>query len=279
MHDSAGKRDAMEPMRSMTQNPCPIEDAGGETKELVILKHSDLVKHMALRLFSRLPDHVSIDDLISAGVIGLIDAVDKYDSGQGIPFKFYAKIRIRGAMLDEIRAMDWVPRSLRQKGNVLERTFSALEQKLGRCPSDEQVAGELNIGIEDYHRLLDEIKGISFLPENINEALLENGESGSLASDSEELFQHAYRQEIQRHLADAIRTLTEKEQLVLSLYYYDELTMKEVGTALGYTESRISQIHTKAIIKLRSRLAKRLTADDLPPYIGSRETCSAGSPK
>ena len=149
----------MEPMQNMIQDPCPIEDSGGESKELVILKHSDLVKHMALRLFSRLPDHVSIDDLISAGVIGLIDAVDKYDSSQGIPFKFYAKIRIRGAMLDEIRAMDWVPRSLRQKGNVLERTFSALEQKLGHCPSDDQVAGEMQIGMEEYYRLLDEIKG------------------------------------------------------------------------------------------------------------------------
>ncbi len=270
-------RDEMEQMPGTVESPYSMEETRRTRTEQIILDHSDLVKHMALRLFSRLPDHVPIDDLISAGVIGLIDAVDKYDSGQGIPFKFYAKIRIRGAMLDEIRSMDWVPRSLRQKNNSLEKTNVELEQRLGRSPSDEELAAEMGVSMGEYHRLLDEVKGISLLPENINEALLEAGESGSLATDSEELFQYAYRREIQQQLAESIKSLSTKEQLVLSLYYYEELTMKEVGAALGYTESRISQIHTKAIIKLRGKLAKKLSAEDLPPYIGSRELSMASS--
>ncbi len=129
----------------------------------------------------------------------------------------------------------------------------------------------MGVSLGEYHKLLDEIKGISLVPENINETLLEGGESGTLATDSEELFQSAYRREIQQQLAESIKSLSAKEQLVLSLYYYEELTMKEVGVALGYTESRISQIHTKAIIKLRSKLAKKLSAEDLPPYIGSKD--------
>ncbi len=240
-------------------------------KDRAILEHSDLVKYIALRLISRLPDHISIDDLISAGILGLIDAIEKYDASQGIPFEYYAKIRIKGAMLDEIRAMDWVPRSLRQKNGTLEKACAALEQRLGRDPTEEEVADELQVSMEDFHKLLDETKGISFLPENIHEVIRENRESNMLASGPEELFDNAYRHEIQKHLAEAISSLSEKEQVVLSLYYYEELTMKEIGLTLGYTESRISQIHTKAVIKLKTRLAKRLRPEDLPGFIPQSE--------
>ncbi len=236
-------------------------------KEQAILEHSDLVKYIALRLISRLPDHISVDDLISAGILGLIDAIEKYDSGQGIPFEYYAKIRIKGAMLDEIRSMDWVPRSLRQKSSQLERACVVLEQKLGRDPTEDELAEELQVGMGDLHKLMDETKGISFLPENIHDVIRENRESHALSSGSEELFDSAYRREIRKHLAEAIGGLSEKEQLVLSLYYYDELTMKEIGVTLGYTESRISQIHTKAVIKLKTRLSKKLRPDDLPSFI------------
>ncbi len=238
-----------------------------EDKEQLILRHSELVKYMALRLISRLPDHVSVEDLFSAGIIGLIDAIDKYDTNQGIPFEFYARIRIKGAMLDEIRSMDWVPRSLRQKANNLTKTSSSLEQRLGRYPTDEEIASELQVSLDDYFKLLDDIKGISLLPENIHEALCENRESYALATQSDDLFQQTYRLELKKHMAEAIRTLSEKEQLVLSLYYFEELTMKEIGTAMGYTESRISQIHTKAVLKLRTRLSRRFKKDDLPNYV------------
>jgi RNA polymerase sigma factor for flagellar operon FliA len=231
------------------------------------MEHSDLVKYIAFRLISRLPDHVSVEDLISAGVLGLIDAIEKYDSRQGIPFEYYAKIRIKGAMLDEIRSMDWVPRSLRQKSNVVEKACLNLEQRLGRDPTEEEIALELNMDLDEFHKLLDEIKGISFLPENIHDIVRENRESHMLSYNTDDLFDAAYRVEIRNHLAEAITGLAEKERLVLSLYYYDELTMKEIGAAMGYTESRISQIHTKAMLKLKTRLSRRLRADDLPESI------------
>lgn len=266
----------MQPRSSPNRNPYLVNAADygirPEEKEQIILRYSEMVKFMAIRLLARLPDHVSVDDLFSAGIIGLIDAVDKYDAEQGIPFECYAKIRVRGAMLDEIRSMDWIPRSLRQKCNVLEKTCSSLEQRLGRYPSDEEIADELQVDLGEYHRMLDETKGISLLPESIHETSCENKEFSFLATDTDELFQQTYRHEIQKYLAEAIGGLAEKEQLVLSLYYYDELTMKEIGAALGYTESRISQIHTKAVLKLRTRLAKKLTREDLPSYLDTPET-------
>ncbi len=238
-------------------------------RDRAVMEHSDLVKFIAFRLISRLPDHIAVEDLISAGVLGLIDAIEKFDSAQGIPFEHYAKIRIKGAMLDEIRAMDWIPRSLRQKSSVMEKACVSLEQRLGRDPTKEEIAGELNVDLDEFHKMMDEIKGISFLPENIHDIIHENRESNMLSSDSEELFNSAYREEIRQHLAEAITGLAEKEQLVLSLYYYEELTMKEIGVTLGYTESRISQIHTKAMLKLKTRLSKKLKADDMPEFVQS----------
>ncbi len=245
---------------------------GQQEKEQTILQHCGLVKYMAMRLVSRLPNSVQMDDLFNAGIIGLIDAIDKFDPDQGIQFETYAKIRIRGAMLDEVRSMDWVPRSLRQKSSALEKASLALEQRMGRDPSDDELAEELGIPLEEYFQLLDEIKGISVLPEDIQDVIQENRGSHLLATGMDEPFQHLYRDELRKHLADAIRTLPEKEQLVLALYYYEELTMKEIGAVLGYTESRISQIHTKAVLKLRTRLAKRLKKDDLPEHIEGRHS-------
>ncbi|MFA6394016.1 MAG: FliA/WhiG family RNA polymerase sigma factor [Patescibacteria group bacterium] len=235
-----------------------------ETRGFHILRYCDLVKYIALRLVARLPDSVQVDDLFNAGIIGLIDAIDKFDVSQGAQFETYARIRVRGAMLDEIRSMDWIPRSLRRKSNELEKAFVALEQKLGAHPSDEQIVQELGIGMDEYHKLLDEIKGISLLSEDVHEVITKNKYIDHLGTESDELFEKVYWQEIKGHLTEAISTLAEKEQLVLALYYYEELTMKEIGTVLGYTETRISQIHTKAVLKLRTRLAKKLKKDDLP---------------
>jgi RNA polymerase sigma factor for flagellar operon FliA len=241
--------------------------AAQSERDKIVMEHSDLVKYIAFRLISRLPDHIAVEDLVSAGVLGLIDAIEKYDSRQGIPFEYYAKIRIKGAMLDEIRSMDWVPRSLRQKSSNMEKACVTLEQRLGRDPTEEEIALEMNVNMDEFHKLLDEIKGISFLPENIHDVIRENRESHLLSSDSEELFDATYREEIRKHLAEAITSLAEKEQLVLSLYYYEELTMKEIGATLGYTESRISQIHTKAMLKLKTKLSRRLKVDDLPGFV------------
>ncbi|MGC8490257.1 MAG: FliA/WhiG family RNA polymerase sigma factor [Syntrophobacteraceae bacterium] len=251
------------PYGGQTVDSSPTQSA----RDKAVMEHGDLVKYIAFRLISRLPDHIAVEDLISAGVLGLIDAIEKYDSAQGIPFEYYAKIRIKGAMLDEIRSMDWIPRSLRQKSSVIEKACISLEQRFGRDPSEEEIALELNLDMDEFHKLMDEIKGISFLPENIHDIIHENRENNSLSSDSEELFNATYREEIRLHLAEAITGLAQKEQLVLSLYYYEEMTMKEIGVTLGYTESRISQIHTKAMVKLRARLSKKLKADDLPEFV------------
>lgn len=238
-----------------------------EEKERLILQHAPLVKYMALRLVSRLPSSVQADDLFNAGIIGLIDAIDKFDPTQGIQFETYAKIRIRGAMLDEIRSMDWVPRSLRQKSSSLERACSTLEQRLGCDPSDEQIAEEMGISLDEYFQILDDIKGISVLPEDIHEAVQENRCARSMSTDGDEAFQQIHQAQLKGLLTQAIAALPKKEQLVLSLYYYEELTMKEIGAVLGYTESRISQIHTKAVLRLRGKLARKLKKDDLPEDI------------
>jgi RNA polymerase sigma factor for flagellar operon FliA len=238
----------------------------GAEKEDTILRHCNLIKYMALRLASRLPAHISVDDLFNAGIIGLMDAIDKFDPAQQIQFKTYAKIRIRGAMLDEIRSMDWVPRSLRQKSSVLEKTFLTLEERLGRQPNDEELASELNISLQGYFKLLDEIKGISLIPVEIQDVLQEGRGDGHLAIHAEGPFQTVHREQIRRKLAEAIRSLSKNEQLVLALYYQEELTMKEIGAVMGYTESRISQLHTRAILRLRARLVRVLKRDDLPDF-------------
>lgn len=242
-------------------------------KEDLVLQHWDLVKYTALRVISRLPNSVQFDDLFNAGVIGLMDAIDRFDRSLGIQFETYAKIRIRGAILDEIRAMDWIPRSLRQKSNELEKTLVALEQKLGRPPGDEELAAELGISMEEYYKLLDESKSISLLPEDVYEILKENNCCHCLSTESEDLFQQTYQQELRQHLGEAIAALPRKEQTVLSLYYYEELTMKEIGAIMGYTESRISQIHTKTVLKLRTRLLRKFKRDDLPEHLQVAESC------
>lgn len=236
-------------------------------KEETILRHCDLIKYMALRLASRLPPHVSVDDLFNAGVIGLMDAIDKFDPEQQIQFRTYAKIRIKGAMLDEIRAMDWVPRSLRQKSSLLTKSSASLLEKLGRYPTDEELAAELNLSLSSYHHMLDEIKGISLMPLEIQEATQDGQGETQLATSGDGPFQAVYREQLRNELAEAIETLPKNEQLILSLYYYDELTMKEIGAIMGYTESRISQLHTKAVLRLRTRLARNLKKEDLPDLV------------
>ncbi|HQN17695.1 MAG TPA: FliA/WhiG family RNA polymerase sigma factor [Syntrophobacteraceae bacterium] len=234
------------------------------TKEETILGHLDLVKYLALRLAPRLPGDISVDDLFSAGIIGLMDAIDKFDPSQQIQFKTYAKIRIKGAMLDEIRSLDWVPRSLRQKSTMLGRVCVALEEKLGRRPEEEEVAAELNLSLEDYYGLIEEIKSISVLPLEVLDTMEDGHPEELLSLQSDGPFQNAYRKQIQQKLGEAIGTLSKNEQLVLSLYYYEELTMKEIGVVLGFTESRISQLHTQAVARLRTRLARSFKKDDLP---------------
>lgn len=222
-------------------------------------KYSPLIKYIADRLAVRLPNHISRDDLVSSGILGLIDAIDKFDADRNIKFKTYAEFRVKGAMLDELRSMDWVPRSVRRKSNQLDKASKELEQELGRPATDEETAESLGISMEKYHRLLDDVKSVSIL--NIDFFNIDLRKTGrddifDLLNDdpNQDPLTALNMSEARGVVAETIDSLPEKERLVISMYYYDELTMKEIGQVLEYTESRISQLHTKAVLRLRTRL-------------------------
>ncbi len=225
----------------------------------LILKYAPLIKYVAGRLALKLPPNVDINDLISAGVMGLIDAINRYDPNRNIQFKTFAEFRIRGAMLDELRSLDWVPRSVRKKASILEKTYAELEQKLGRPAEDDEVAEALGLSLDEFYRLLEETKNVSFLDiESIRRKIPDLNEEDifDLIADpnNPDPFEDCQLSELRDLLAKAISELPEKEKLVLSLYYYEGLTMREIGEILGYTESRISQLHSKAISRLRGKV-------------------------
>jgi RNA polymerase sigma factor for flagellar operon FliA len=231
-------------------------------REKLILTYTPLIKYIAARLAARLPAHVANEDLINCGIIGLIDAIEKFDISRNVQFKTYAEFRIKGAMLDELRSLDWVPRSIRRKITELDKTYSDLESNLGRPATDEEVAKTLNISLEDYHRLLDETKSVSFMDiENVHPKpadLSNTANRDFLTLEQDDPFSDIFLSQVRDIIANAIAELPEKEKLTVSLYYYDELTMKEIGEVLGYTESRISQMHSKAMLRLRTKLKKTM---------------------
>ncbi len=227
-------------------------------RDQLILKYAPLVKNVVGRLTFKLPiDAVDREELINVGVIGLMEALEKFDNTRNVQFETYARFRIRGAVLDELRARDWVPRSVRCKDNKLENAFQALKKKLGRLPSEEEVAGYLGITLEQYYKLLDDVKSIPLIsqedltPDYIEAHSIANTLESNRFSNPLELF---VGKEIRDRLKDTIDFLPEKEKLVISLYYYDEMTMKEIGIILDLTESRVCQLHTQAILHLRSSL-------------------------
>ena len=230
----------------------------GELKDKVIIEYAPLVKFIAYKIASRLPPNIEVDDLISCGVIVLMDAIDKFDPTRDNKFKTYAEFRIRGSILDELRSQDWVPRSVRDKTKVLERAFSKLERQLGRPATDEEMCKELDVDLDAFHQLLNEIKSVSLL--NIDDTHnVHNGDKrlmSSLMEDRRGLnpFSAVSYKSLQTAIKEGIRSLPEKQKLVLSLYYFEDLNLKEIGDVLSVTESRVSQLHTQAILRLRSRL-------------------------
>ena len=235
------------------------------TEELVF-EHLPLIKYLAGRMANRLPASLDQEDLIMAGIIGLMEAAQRFDPSRKIQFKTFAEFRIRGAMLDELRNLDLVPRSVREKAAKLERVMSDLEKRLGRPPEDEEVAKELKLSLEDYYRLLEEVKGITFVDIEVLKRKVEDLQEDDLVellSDAGENdpFERLGLIELAEALARAISELPEKERLVITLYYYEGLTMKEIGKVLGYTESRISQLHSKALLRLRGKLKERWGKD------------------
>ncbi len=231
-----------------------------EKREELIIKYTPLIKYVAGRLAMRLPPHISPDDLVSSGVIGLMDAIEKFDPSKRIQFKTYAEFRIRGAMLDELRSMDWIPRSVRKKASELEKTYEKLEKELGRPAEDEEVAAELGLDMNAFYKLLDKTRNVTFLDIEIIRRRMPDHTDDDLfdliADDGEaDPFHQLNLTEVKDILTNAIKMLPEKEKLVVALYYYEDLTMREIGEIMGYTESRISQMHTKAMLRLRASLA------------------------
>ncbi len=228
-----------------------------------VLKHLPLVKYCAIRFLNRLPNIITYDELFSAGVMGLIDAAEKFDPSLEIPFEKYAFIRIKGAMLDEIRAKDPIPRNLRDKLNRLEKALENFEAQEGRMPTEKELAEKLGIENDKCSQLLDYLKGLSVMPLSLEELLEQGIHPESHTTNGEEPIKTIYQKEIAHILSELISELPEKEQILLSLYYKEELTMKEIGEILGYTESRVSQLHTQIILKLRNRLRRRFSKHDI----------------
>lgn len=265
----ANSKDGYEPVRNKSGPGTPWGELSTEDRNDCIEKYSSLIRYIADRLASRLPSHVSREDLISSGIIGLIDAVDKFDPTRNILFKTYAEFRIKGAMLDELRSLDWVPRSVRKKSSQIEKAYHRLETELGRPATDEEVAEGLGLALEDFHRLLDEVKGVSLLDIDafrglpLVEAKRQDLFDLLVDENTQDPLSALGLAEAKKMIAEAITKLPEKEQHVVSMYYYDELTMKEIGEVIGYTESRISQLHTKAILRLKSRLRRYFESRDV----------------
>jgi RNA polymerase sigma factor for flagellar operon FliA len=228
-------------------------------RDKLIVEYAGLIKFIASKIAARLPSNIELDDLISSGVIGLMDAIDKYDSSRDNKFKTYAEFRIRGAILDELRSQDWVPRSVREKAKILERAYSKIEQTKGRQATDDEVCIELGMTTEQYHEMLNEVRSVSLLSyddlTNLSNAdkrsLHGNGEAGSRVPTPYSEVSVAH---LKKLVAEAIEDLPEKQRLVLSLYYYEDLNLKEIGRVLDVTESRVSQLHSQAIFKLKARL-------------------------
>jgi len=244
----------------------PVPAASGapaQDRDQLIIECLPLVKFIAHRISARLPSHVDVDDLIHSGILGLMDAVKKFEPDRNVKFKTYAEQRIRGAILDGLRDLDWVPRSLRRKKKDIETAYHQLEQEKGRAATDEEVAARLGLTLEELQHSLDDLKGVSL--GTFMEAG-ENSEGESLISfipdpDGENPHIQLQAREVRTLLKNAVDRLPTKERFVVQLYYYDELTMKEIGTLLNITESRVSQLHTKSMLRLRGKLKERRIED------------------
>ncbi len=246
--------------RGMAGNgyPPPAAAAAGLTgeQERVLLEHLPIVRYLARRIHERLPQHVDIEDLVSAGVVGLMDAFAKFDPEKKVQFRSYAQFRIRGAILDSLRTLDWSPRELRRKGRAVEEAIRKVTARLGRAPGELEIAAEMELGLDDYQQLLGDLKGLEIGTLHVERN--ENSGEEELAyvpgkPEEDPLF-CCLRGELEERLTEAIANLPDRERLVMTLYYYEEMTMREIGLALGVVESRISQVHASAVVHLRAAL-------------------------
>ena len=257
LREAANQEESMMPaMDGLQAMEGSVRVPSGSERDRLLLEHLPTVRYLARRIHERLPQHVELDDLVSAGVVGLIDAFQKFDHTKKVQFKSYAQFRIRGAILDSLRILDWSPRELRRKGRAVQEAIQSLTQSLGHSPSEQEIAAELEMELGEYQQLLGDLKGLEIgsLQMERNEDSGEDELAYVAGSPDEDPLFRCLQGEMRQRLVDAIEDLPEKERLVLTLYYYEELTMKEIGLALGLVESRISQIHSSAVLRLRSAM-------------------------
>jgi RNA polymerase sigma factor for flagellar operon FliA len=233
-------------------------DRAAEERERLILEHLPQVRLIARRIHERLPESVNLDDLISTGTLGLIAAIDRFDPRHNVKLKTYAEYKIRGAILDSLRGLDWAPRQQRKRSKMIEAAISVTEQRLHRAPSEDEIATQLQVTLEEYHEWLVDIRGVNLgslevsAPDDENRSLLK------YISDDEENWPSRLleRSELQRLLADAIDKMPRTERTVITLYYHEELTLREISKVVNLHESRVSQLKSQAILRLRSYVEK-----------------------
>jgi RNA polymerase sigma factor for flagellar operon FliA len=250
-------RGAGKPAKSAKVAGAGLDGMTPAERDHLLMEHLPTVRYLARRIHERLPQHVDLEDLVSAGVVGLIDAFSKFDHGKKVQFKSYAQFRIRGAILDSLRTLDWSPRELRRKGRAVEEAIRSVTHRLGKAPSEQEIAAEMQLTLNEYQLLLGELKGLEIGSLHMERSEDSGDEELSYipgAPEDDPLFR-CLKGEMKQRLIDAIDELPEKDRLVLTLYYYEELTMKEIGLTLGVVESRVSQIHSSAVVRLRSALA------------------------
>ncbi|WP_144984137.1 RNA polymerase sigma factor FliA [Halomonas sp. C22] len=228
--------------------------AQGRIKQSELLtQYMPLVRRQALTLQVRLPASIELDDLIQAGMVGLLEALGRFDAAQGATFATFASQRIRGAMMDELRTRDWLPRSVRRSARAVDETVRRLEQMLGRPPEEVEIARELEMPLSDYQQLLNDTNSGQLLP--FEELVADGGEPAGDEGSANRPFEQLLDEQQRHTLIEAIEALPEREKLLMALYYQEEMNLKEVGAVLGVTESRVSQLHSQAVSRLRARLS------------------------
>lgn len=235
------------------------QDRAGEERERLILEHLPQVRLIARRIHERLPESVSLDDLVSTGTIGLIAAIDRFDPGHNVKLKTYAEYKIRGAILDSLRGLDWAPRQQRRRSKQIEAAISAVEQRLHRAPTEDEIARQLDLSLQEYHEWLVDIRGVNLGSLESSAADDDSRNLLKYISDDEESWPSRLleRSELQRLLADAIEKMPRTERIVITLYYHEELTLREIAKVVSLHESRVSQLKSQAILRLRSYLEHR----------------------
>ncbi len=258
------KKNGRTAYEQMAPHPVPppraVEPMASGERDALVREFVPLVKYHAGMLKLRLPPHIELDDLISSGIVGLLDALDRFDNSRGIKFKTYAEFRIRGAMLDYLREMDWFPRSVRQRATNLQNVYAQLEVLLGRPPEEDEVANHLKIPLEELQKELSLTTGLTIF--SLDAPVDDEVDAGIQKAIAEAAMDEKKEEEILRDLKEvlgkAIDLLPEKEKHLIALYYYEELTMKEIGSLLSLGEPRICQLHNQAVLRLRGKLRQQL---------------------